>query len=302
VELRQLQYFVEIADRGSFSRAAETLAIAQPALTTQIQKLEAEFAAQLFVRTKRGVVLTDVGRVTYDQARRTLDAADATRRAALFAAGSASARLTVGFTRIFPFLAVASMVRRLRRDRPNVRVDLREMSSEAQMDALVSGRLDLGFVQYSAAHEDRDLTMVPLAEESLAAVVPERHRFATRRQVTLEELADEDFVIASSDTSDSLHDNIVAACVRAGFQPRIVQTASDFRLLLGLVSAGMGVAIVSSVSRAIRIRGIHYLSLAPRHILRFAAMYPDGPTGRSIAPYLPRIEHVTPFGASTLEL
>lgn len=302
MELRQLQYFVEIADRGSFSRAAETLSIAQPALTTQMQKLEAEFAAQLFVRTKRGVVLTEVGRVAYEQARRTLDAADATRRSALLAADAANARLTVGFTRIFPFLTIATMLRRLRRDRPHVRVDLREMSSEAQMDALVSGRLDLGFVHYTAEHEDRDLVIVPMAEESLAAVVPERHRLASRRQVALGELAGEDFVIASSDISDSLHDNIVAACVRAGFQPRIVQTASDFRLVLGLVSAEMGVALVSSVSRIIRIRGVHYLSIAPRHIIRFAAMYPDGPTGRSVAPYLPRIDTVTPFGESTLEL
>ena len=170
------------------------------------------------------------------------------------------------------------------------------------MDALVSGALDLGFVHYTPAHAERDLVTVPMAEESLAAVVSEQHRFASRRQVALHELADEDFILPSSDASDSLHDNIIAACVRAGFQPRVVQEASDFRLLLGLVSADMGVALVSSVSRGIRIRGIHYLSIAPRHIIRLAAMYRDGPAGRAIAPYLPRIADVTPFGESTLEL
>jgi DNA-binding transcriptional LysR family regulator len=103
VELRQLRYFVEIAGQGSFTKAAEILAIAQPALTAQIHKLEAEFNAQLFVRSKRGVALTVVGRVVLEQAQRTLDAADATKRSAELASSAASARLIVGFTRIFPF-------------------------------------------------------------------------------------------------------------------------------------------------------------------------------------------------------
>ncbi len=302
MELRQLRYFVEITDRGSLTRAAETLAIAQPALTAQMQKLEAELAAQLFIRTKRGIILTEVGRVVYEQARRTLDAADATQRAAGLAADAANARVSVGYTRIFPFLAIAGTIRRLRRDRPNVRVDLREMSSDDQMDALVSGALDIGFVHYTAAHEDRDLIAVPTAEESLTAVVPNNHRLASRRQVALVDLAGEDFILPSqTEPGESTRNSIVAACARAGFQPRVVQDAGDFRLLLGLVSAGLGVALVSSVLRGVRIRGLHYISVVPRHIIRFAAMYRDGPTGRALAPYLSRIDHVTPPSEHVLE-
>src|SRR5271170_6885544 len=167
MELRQLRYFVEIADQGSFTKAAETLSIAQPALTTQIQKLEAEFNAQLFIRTTRGIVLTEVGRVVEEQARRTLDAADATKRAAQLAGDVATGRLAVGFTRIFPFIPIAQTVRRLRRERPNIKIDLREMWSGDQMDALISGALDVGFVHYTAGDEDRDLAIVPIAEETL---------------------------------------------------------------------------------------------------------------------------------------
>lgn len=291
VELRQLRYFVEIAEQGSFTKAAETLAIAQPALTTQIQKLEAEFSAQLFVRTTRGVVLTPVGAVVREQAQRTLDAADATQRAARLAADAASARLLVGFSRIFPFIPIARTVRRVRRERPNIKIELREMWSSEQMDALVSGALDVGFVHYTEEHEDRDLAIVQIAEETLTVAVPDGHRFATRRQIALKELADEEFVVPAATTfGETVRDQVFAACLRAGFQPRVVQESSDVRILLGLVSAGLGVALLSSSSRDVKVRGVHYVSIVPKLGIRFAAMYRRGAAGKVIEPFLERIE------------
>ena len=291
MELRQLRYFVEIADQGSFTKAAETLAIAQPALTAQIHKLEAEFNAPLFVRTSRGITLTDVGRVVHEQARRTLDAADATMRSGLLAADAASARLVVGFTRIFPFFPIARTIRRVRRDSPNVKVELREMWSADQMDALVSGAIDVGFVHYSAQHEDRDLTIVPVAEESMNAAVPDGHRFATRRQIALRELADDDFIIpAPTNFGETVRDEVLLACRAAGFTPRVVQESSDVRILLGLVSAGLGVALLASSSRDVKVRGVHYVSIVPKLGIRFAAMYRRGATGKFLAPFLERIE------------
>jgi DNA-binding transcriptional LysR family regulator len=291
MELRQLRYFVEIADQGSFTKAAETLAIAQPALSAQVHKLEAEFNAQLFIRTKRGIVLTAIGQVVQEQARRTLDAADATKRAAQLAGEAASARLVVGFSRIFPFIPIARTVRRVRRDRPNIRVELREMWSSEQMDALVSGALDVGFVHYTPEHEDRDLAIVPIAQETMIAAVPDGHRLATRRQIALTELANEDFVVpAATNFGETVRDQAIAACRRAGFEPRVVQETSDIRILLGLVSAGLGVALVSSSSRDVKVRGVHYVSILPRLGLRFVAMYRRGATGKFLEPFLERIE------------
>jgi DNA-binding transcriptional LysR family regulator len=291
MELRQLKYFVEIADRGSFTKAAETLSIAQPALTAQIHKLEAEFNAQLFTRTSRGIVLTDVGRVVHEQARRTLDAADATVRSAQLAADAANARIVVGFTRIFPFIPIARTVRRVRRDRPNVKVELREMWSADQMDALVSGAIDVGFVHYTAEHEDRDLEIVPVAEESMNAAVPDGHHLATRRQIALHELANEDFIVpAATNFGETVRDEVLLACARAGFMPRVVQESSDIRILLGLVSAGLGVSLLASSSRDVKVRGVHYISIVPKIGIRFAAMYRKGATGKFLAPFLERIE------------
>jgi DNA-binding transcriptional LysR family regulator len=304
MELRQLRYFVEIADQGSFTKAADTLAIAQPALSAQVHKLEAELGSQLFVRTKRGIVLTDVGRVVHEQARRTLDAADATVRSAQLAADAASAQLIVGFTRIFPFLPIARTVRRVRRDRPNIKIDLREMWSSDQMDALISGAIDVGFVHYTAEHEDRDLAIVPVAEEALTAALPDGHRLATRRQIALAELADDDFVVPAHTTfGETVRDEVVLACRRAGFEPRVVQESSDPRILLGLVSAGLGVSLLSSSLRDVKVRGVHYVSIVPKLGIRFAAMYRRGATGKFLAPFLERIERAQfSLGASEMTL
>jgi DNA-binding transcriptional LysR family regulator len=291
MELRQLKYFVEIADRGSFTKAAESLAIAQPALTAQVHKLEAELDAALFVRTPRGIVLTDVGRVVHEQARRTLDAADATYRSARLAADAASARLVVGFTRIFPFIPIARTVRRIRRERPNVKVELREMWSADQMDALISGAIDVGFVHFTTEHEDRNLGIVPIAEEAMMAAVPDSHRLATRRQIGLHELADEDFIVpAATDFGETVRDEVIAACRSVGFVPRVVQESSDIRILLGLVSAGLGVSLLASSSRDVKVRGVHYVSIVPKIAIRFAAMYRHGAAGTFLAPFLERIE------------
>jgi DNA-binding transcriptional LysR family regulator len=291
MELRQLRYFVEIADQGSFTKAAETLAIAQPALTTQIQKLEAEFGAQLFVRTTRGIVLTEVGVVALEQARRTIVAADATKRSAQLASEASGARLIAGFSRIFPFLPIARTVRRIRRERPNIKVELREMWSSEQIEALAAGALDVAFVHDTGAPVDHELVTVPVAEESVTAAIPDGHRLATRRQIALGELADEDFVAPAETTfGETVRDEVFAECRRAGFQPRVVQESSDVRILLGLVSAGLGVALLLSSSRDVKVRGVHYVSIVPRFGFRFAAMYRRGAAGTFLEPFLERIE------------
>jgi DNA-binding transcriptional LysR family regulator len=303
MELRQLRYFVEISDRGSFTKAAETLAIAQPALSAQVHKLEAEFEAPLFVRTPRGIVLTDVGRIVYEQARRTLDAADATVRSAHLAADASNARLVVGFTRIFPFLPIGRTVRRIRRDRPKVKVELREMWSSDQMDALVSGAIDVGFVHYTAEHEDRDLAIIPVAEESLTAALPDGHPLASRRQIALGELADDDFVVpAETQFGETVRNEVLLACRRAGFEPRVVQESSDARILLGLVSAGLGVCLLSSSLRDVKVRGVHYVTIAPKLGIRFAAMYRRGSTGKFLEPFLERIERTPSFSLVASEM
>ena len=114
---------------------------------------------------------------------------------------------------------------------------------------------------------------------------------ATRRQIALSELANEDFVSPSETTcGESVRDEVFAECRRAGFQPRVVQESSDIRILLGLVSAGLGVALLSASSRDVKVRGVHYVSIVPRFGFRFAAIYRRGAVGSFLEPFLERIE------------
>lgn len=291
MELRQLRYFVEIADQGSFTRAAETLSIAQPALTTQIQKLEAEFNAQLFLRTTRGIVLTDVGREVLAQAHRALDAADATKRAAQLAGAAPNARVVIGYTRIFPILPVARTLRRLRRAHPQLNVELREMWSQQQLEAVESGALDVAFLYAGDAPIGGGLSVVPIARETLTVAVPDRHPLATRRQIALAELHGEDFIVpANAIGGETLRDRVMTACARAGVVPGSIQeTSGDIRVLLGFVSAGLGIAFLTSSSRDVKVRGVHYATVTPAFAIDFVAVHRNGPSARLLEPFLERI-------------
>jgi DNA-binding transcriptional LysR family regulator len=131
---------------------------------------------------------------------------------------------------------------------------------------------------------------VPVAEESLVVAVPDNHRFATRRQIALAELADEEFLIPSEAVLGSVRAFLIDLCKRAGFTPRITEQPSDFRLLLGLVSAGVGVTMLASSARDLKVRGVHYISIVPPIVMRFGAMYRRGATAKFLAPFLERIE------------
>jgi len=289
VELRQLRYFIEIADQGSFTRASEELSVAQPALSAQIHKLEAELDASLFVRNAKGIVLTDIGRVVLTEARKTVDAADATVRAAALACNSAAARLVLAYTPIFPFIYTARIVRSLRRERPNIQVDLREMSSGDQVPALSSGAIDLAFLRDDPAAQNPGLVRVPVAEEMMTVAFPSAHPLATRRHVSLADLANEAFVMPNASFSETVRDEVIEACRQAGFTPRVTQEASDIRILLGLVSAGLGISILSSAARNVKIRGVSYVSISPKIVVGFSVLYRRGFGGKSLAPFLARI-------------
>ncbi len=293
MELRQLKYFVEIADQASFTRAAETLSIAQPALTAQMHKLEAEFGAPLFIRTTRGITLTAVGEAALSSARATLQAADLTKRTAQLAAELDGARVRVAYTRAFPIVQLARIIRGFRRERPNLRLELHELWSHEQFEAVSSGAVDFGFRglgdEERATLTERGLVAVKLAEESLVLAVPLSHKFASRRHIGLKELGEEPFIMPGV-FGESVRDRIFAAMRAVGFAPNIVQETADARLALGLVSAEMGVTLLFSGNRDVRLRNVHYLSIVPAFSLSFGVMYRHGFGGRAMEPLLQRIE------------
>jgi DNA-binding transcriptional LysR family regulator len=184
VDLRKLRYFVAVAERLHFGRAAEELYISQPVLSRQIRALEQELGNQLFDRDNRGVRLTDAGRQLLDDASALLTAAEALRRRVHRAEGPC--RLRVGFQ---PGIVVTSAVREFERIHPGLIVDVQRLEWRDQTATVLDGRIDVGYVRLPVA--DAGLRVVPLHSEPRVLAVATDHRLADRDSVALADLAAE---------------------------------------------------------------------------------------------------------------
>ncbi len=247
MELRQLRYFVTLAEARNFHRAAERLHISQPPLTVAIRKLEEELGTALFVRGSRGVTLTPAGRAALDVAHATLTQADRFREVVREGADGERGRLRVGFVGSATFELLPRIIPQYRRLYPLVELVLEEATTVEIGRKLGTGGLDVGLVRLPL------LEVAPIAVEvvdrdDLHAALPESSRLAQADSVALEALANEPFVLQSR--VSAMHSITLSACQRAGFIPLVAQEAVQLNAVLALVRSGLGVALVPS--RAMR--------------------------------------------------
>ena len=188
LDLRKLRYFVAVADKLHFGRAADELHIAQPALSRQIRGLEQDLGTQLLTRDSHGVMLTDAGRQLLTDAGPLLASAHAVRRRVTVAAHGGQ-RLTVGFR---AGIAVTPAVRQFATQHPNVIVDVQRIEWDDQATMLLDGRIDVGYVRLPI--DETGLRVTPLYTEPRVAVLPAGHRFAGKEQITEADLAGEPLV------------------------------------------------------------------------------------------------------------
>ena len=263
MELRQLRYFVAVAEEKHFSRAAERLHIAQPALSQQVRRLEHELKVQLLERTTRSVELTDAGRVLLDEARRVLAGADRALAAVHEAADGTTGLLRMGFVSSAALRIVPTLVLALHQQWPRVRLDLQEGTTDVQLDRIRQGTLDVGLVREMV--EGLGFAVRPIAKEPLVLAVPDNHLLAGRKRVHIADLAGEQFVVFPRSRVSRLYDHIAALCHQAGVRFEIAQEAVQFPTILGLVAARTGVAIVPASLRALHLPGLTYLNLADKN-------------------------------------
>lgn len=259
MELRQLRYFVAVAEELHFRRAAERLHMSQPPLSQQIRKLEEELGVELLRRAHRRVELTDVGRVFLLEARRTLAHAERALGSARSAGRGELGWLRVGFVGSVAYELLPRLLREFRRHYGGVQLELRELTTEEQIEALESGDIDLGLAR--DLEPRNGVTVTPLFSERLLAALPASHRFAQKEKVTLAELADDAFVVVPRDRVPRLYDRFVYLCRAANFDPTISQEALQFATILGLVSAEIGISIVPEVVKEFRKEGVAFVPL-----------------------------------------
>jgi DNA-binding transcriptional LysR family regulator len=242
MDLRQLRYFVTVAEELSFSRAALRLHMSQPPLSHQIKMLEEELGVLLLARNRREVRLTDAGRVFLRDSRALLDQAQvATNRAKQVARGH-SGSLRIGWATLTIDRVMPGFLARLRDALGNVQVIATEMWSDEQVRALAQDKLDLGFVHSRVAA--RTLMRMPMHAEGFAIVLAANHALAARRSLGLHDLAEEPMVTFSREHRSALFDMLVAACMNAGFSPRLVHVARHPLSMIQMVRHGLGVAVV----------------------------------------------------------
>ena len=262
MELRQLRYFVAVAEERHFGRAAERLHISQPPLSQQIRRLEGELGASLLRRTTRRVDLTAGGEVFLARAREILSAVDGAAEDARRAANGEVGRLAIGFTGSATYEMLPALAGALRDALPGIVLDLRgEMLTPAQVAGLLDGRLDLGVLRPPV--RERELEIEILRREPLVAVLPEGHRLATADVVPLEQLRDEPFVTYPSHFRSVVHDAVDETCRAHGFRPRVALEASETATLVSFVAAGIGVSLVPDSVRHMTVRGAVYRPLGP---------------------------------------
>jgi DNA-binding transcriptional LysR family regulator len=250
MELRHLRYFMAVGEEQHYGRAARRLRVAQPALSRQIQDLEEELGFKLFERLPRGVKLSAAGRLFLEDARRILqEVSEAAVRAGRVASGR-SGTLRVGFSENASWRGVVpESFRRFRELQPDAELQLQPSASLEQLEAIRSGRLDAGFVNFMPK-SDPELDQLLVAKQHVELAAPKRHPLTKLKKLRLRDLTDAPFVWFPRWASPAFYDRMMHECYRGGLKsPRIVQEGLNEATILSLVATGLGVGWVLGTAR-----------------------------------------------------
>jgi DNA-binding transcriptional LysR family regulator len=225
-------------------------------LSKRIKSLEEKIGGPLLVRNRRGVTLTPAGAMFYKESRRIIRDIDIAFEAARGATSGELGKLRLGVGMSTVHSLVPRALLKFREARPGVEIEVADMSTLNQIDALIAGRLDVGFVRLPVKHP----------QLAIRKVLSERLTIATSAKfagpVTMKGIQEQAFILIDRGVSATYHDHCISLCDRSGFAPRIVYEATDMFTILNLVSAGIGVSLVPRAARAMHVTGVKF---APVH-------------------------------------
>jgi DNA-binding transcriptional LysR family regulator len=261
MELRHLRYFLAVAEELNFTRAAARVGIGQPPLSQQIRSLEGELGTPLFRRTPTGAQLTEAGKAFLPEARAILERAEHAAEAARRAGRGESGSIRIGFTASAAYLeTVPRSIRLFTRSYPDIQTMLVEAGTSPLLEQIREERLDAAFVRLGR-HDPEGVSTLTLGSEGMSVVVPEGHPLGKAKSIALGALAGERMLLFPRSAGPGLHDEIIAACWLAGFEPSFGQEAPQFSSAINLVAAGMGISLVPRSMARLHVRGVRYLSM-----------------------------------------
>lgn len=266
MEIRWLRAAAAIADHLHFGRAADSLGIAQSQISHQLAALEDDLGVRLFDRDSRNVAPTPTGTAFVTDARAALERLDAATERARAAGRGEHGTLAIGTVGSALSTPVPQLLRAFRERFPEVTVSFSELTTAEQAERLRAGTLDVGFLRPPLPEPAAgELDLITVSTEDLVAALPPGHRLAGRSAVRLSSLRDDAFVRNPRRLGAGLYETVSTRCREAGFEPQVAQEAVDMDTVVGLVSAGYGVAIVPT---SVALRG-------PRE-MTFARLIPAG--------------------------
>ena len=248
MDIRQLKYFVAVAQARNFTRASEQLHIAQPPLSRQIQLLEEELGVQLLLRNSRPLRSTEAGRLFYEQSLQILNRVEqlitATRQIGL----QQQQTLSIGFVGSTLYGGLPMLVRKLRQHYPDVEIQLVELTSMQQVEALKAGRIDVGFGRIRS--NDGSVSRTVLREERLVlAMPPSAPQAASTEPVCLSELAGQKLIVYPKEPRPSFADHVLSLVNDHAIRPAAVHEVREIQTALGLVAAESGWCVIPASAR-----------------------------------------------------
>lgn len=256
MELRHLRHFAAVAETQHFGRAAERLHMAQPAVSHSIRQLEKELGTALFARTTRHVSLTPAGVFFQVEVARILGALDSAVRGVSQIAEGRQGLVRIGFTGSAAHTQLPRMAREVKRRLPGLALEIHaDLLTPTQVDHLLEGSLDLGVLRPPVGTDGLELAVIE--SEPLVLAVTADHPLATATEVSLGELRNEPFVLFSGDSS-AVNEAVLRSCHSAGFTPHHEHSAAGISVLLPLVAADLGVALVPASVRAAPLAGVTF--------------------------------------------
>lgn len=274
MELRHLRYFAAVATTCHFGQAAERLHLAQPALSQAVRQLEAELGVTLFTRTTRQVALTPAGEFLFEETTRLFDALDDAVRGVRRIASGRHGVLRLGLTGTASLSHFPAIARILKQELPDVTLEVSaDLLTPVQCERLRTGTLDVGILRPPSVGDG--LILRGIEAEPLILAVTADHRLADAPSVAMSDLRNEPFVVYSAYAS-AVNDAVLRSCRAAGFAPRREQEASGTAILLALVAAGLGVALVPASARALPLDGVVFRDVVDSGSVELALAYRSG--------------------------
>ena len=274
MDVRQLRNFVIVAQEQNFGRAADRIALSQPALSRQIQALEEEIGLLLFDRSAKTIRLTPAGRTYEVEVRRIIGDLDSSARLAREVAAGRAGHLRIGFfgSAILDFIPEA--ISRFAKASPKVRIDLQLMDKDLQIEALRSGQLDIGFNRL--VPDEPDIVVERVRSEPLVFATRHDNVLAHQAQVEVEAIFNEPLILYPAGVRNSLMHHIRDIFARYGHEPIVAQEVPDPTTALALIAAGMGSALMPRAVSRLQLPDVRFLPFTAGGQVRvnLAILYP----------------------------